>query len=172
MSNLSNGSGAVFLQNVATLGGLSTVSNLVDRPGGLFFFKLSQKKRMSSFVKSVERLGGLSFFKLSHKGSVETNVKLCQICQALWGADFPSICRKKGPQARLTDLTNLTSHFPGPGKKCLTLSRAVQNLEGAPLGLLVLQHEIGHFDQQAALAAHHPDLLELSSHLSPGPGRL
>ena len=71
------------------------MSNLADRPGGLFFFKLSQKKRMSSFVKSVERLGGLSFFKLSHKGSVETNVKLCQICQALWGADFPSICQKK-----------------------------------------------------------------------------
>ena len=111
------------------------MSNLVDRPGGLFFFKLSQKKRMSSFVKSVERLGGLSFFKLSHKGSVETNVKLCQICQALWGADFPSICRKKGPQARLTDLTNLTSHFPGPGKK--VPDPIPGSSEGAPLGLLV-----------------------------------
>ena len=74
------------------------MSNLVDRPGGLFFLQIvTKKKRMSSFVKSVERLGGLSFFKLSHKGSVETNVKLCQICQALWGADFPSICRKKRP---------------------------------------------------------------------------
>ena len=38
--------------------------------------------------------------------------------------------------------------------------------ERTPLGLLVLQHEIGHLDQQAALAAHHPDLLELSSHLA------
>ena len=52
----------------------------------------------------------------------------------------------------------------GPKKKKNQLTNSPS--ERTPLGLLVLQHEIGHLDQQAALAAHHPDLLELSSHLA------
>ena len=63
---------------------------------------------MSSFVKSVKRSGGLIFLQF---------------------------VEKKGPQARLTDLTNLTSHFPGPGKK--VPDPIPGSSEGAPLGLLV-----------------------------------
>ena len=39
-------------------------------------------------------------------------------------------------------------------------------LKGAALGLLLFQHEIRHLHQQAALTAHHPDLLELRPHLA------
>ena len=118
------------------------VCQICQTAPGLFFFKMSPRWEDCQLCQIWQTVLGGCFSSNCHKkrecqvlsnpssdseaclssnchtkGSVETNVKLCQICQALWGADFPSICQKKGPQARLTDLTNLTSHFPGPGKK-------------------------------------------------------
>ena len=54
---------------------------------------------------------------------------------------------------------------------CLIVSLSQQaffppGLERAPLWLLLPQHQIGHLDQQAALAAHQPDLLQLGAHLA------
>ena len=41
-----------------------------------------------------------------------------------------------------------------------------ESSEGAPLRLLVSEQEVSHFDEKAALAAHHPDLLELGAELA------
>ena len=94
------------------------MSNLADRPGGLFFFKLSQKKkRMSSFVKSVERLRACLSSNCHTKGLWRRMSSFVKSVKRSGGLIFLQFVEKKGPQARLTDLTNLTSHFPGPGKK-------------------------------------------------------
>ena len=51
---------------------------------------------------------------------------------------------------------------------CLIVSSGFfpPGLEGAPLRLLISEHEVSHFDEKAALAAHHPDLLELGAELA------
>ena len=58
-----------------------------------------------------------------------------------------------------------------PLSQCLSIV-FFRTLEGAPQGLLVPQHEVRYFNQQAALSGHQPDLLQLSAQLALSVGQV